>query len=228
MRAESLDKLCRELDLPFSDVHLLRAAFTHSSYKNEHRQKAEQDNERLEFLGDAVLGLLVGRYLFDAYPLALEGDLSRMRAAIVCESSLVAFARELRFQNYLRLGRGEEQSGGRDRSSLLADVCEAFIGALFIDQGLDAADAFLRKRFYPRILDSEALWRRDYKTVLQERVQRRGLGELAYHTVEERGPAHEREFVVRVTVGGEVCGQGVGRSKKEAEQQAAEQALRAT
>ena len=225
MGALAVEQLCKNLALQFSDLTLLRAAFTHSSYRNEHRQEHGQDNERLEFLGDAVLELCVSRFLYRQYPLALEGDLTRMRAALVCEPALVDFAVELGFPKYLRLGKGEEQSGGRKRPSLLADVLEAFIGALFLDQGFLAVDEFLARHLYANMRDTDDKWRKDYKTILQEYVQRENLGELAYETMTERGPAHDREFVVYVKVNCEVVGKGVGRSKKEAEQKAAEQAL---
>ena len=226
--AKSLRQWATELQVQFRDAALLEAAFTHSSYKNEHRQANLKDNERLEFLGDAVLELCVSQYLYRQYPGAVEGDLTRMRAAIVCEPSLASFAKELRFPPLLRLGKGEEISGGRERPSLLADAVEAFLGALFLDQGLPAVDDFLARHFYVRIPRSgftDDSWRKDFKTLLQELVQKESLGELAYATVSESGPAHERKFVVQVTVAGKICGEGAGRSKKEAEQRAAQSAL---
>lgn len=226
MGACSLDDLCYSLGLAFSDGSLLEAAFTHSSYRNEHRHESRQDNERLEFLGDAVLELCVSQYLYRQYPHVLEGELTRMRSSLVCESSLVDHAKSLQFPLYLRLGKGEEQSGGRERASLLADVFEAFIGALFLDQGLLVVERFLAGYFYPHIPSCNDAWKKDYKTILQEWVQRVGMGDLVYETVVERGPAHDREFVVRVLIAGSVSGEGCGRSKKEAEQQAAAIALR--
>ncbi len=220
-----LSRLCKELQIAFTDTVLLRSAFTHSSYKNEHRRSGREDNERLEFLGDAVLELCVSQYLYNTFKEAPEGELTRLRAATVCEPSLVAIARELKFPLYLRLGKGEELSGGRERASLIADVFEAFVGALFLDQGFAAADAFLAIHLYPRIQDDGQSLRKDYKTILQEHVQKSGQGLLSYDIVAERGPAHDREFVATVYVGGKVRGQGVGRSKKEAEQNAARDAL---
>ncbi|MHB1628848.1 MAG: ribonuclease III [Bacilli bacterium] len=225
MSALPLSRLCRELQIGFADTALLRAAFTHSSYKNEHRRNGREDNERLEFLGDAVLELCVSRYLYDSFKDAPEGELTRLRAAAVCEPSLVALARELKFHLYLRLGKGEESSGGRERASLIADVFEAFVGALFLDQGIAAADAFLAVHVYPRIEDDGMSLRKDYKTMLQEHIQKSGLGPLSYDIVTERGPAHDREFVAAVCVAGQVRGEGAGRSKKEAEQNAARNAL---
>lgn len=151
MNSLPLSQLCTKLEVSFSELSLLKAAFTHSSFRNEHKRDQIQDNERLEFLGDAVLELCVSRYLYRELPEAPEGELTRMRSAIVCEPSLVAAAKNLDFPRYLRLGKGEELSGGRERPSLLADVFEAFIGALFLDRGLDAVEDFMTRHFYPRI-----------------------------------------------------------------------------
>lgn len=225
MSALPLSRLCRELQITFTDTSLLRSAFTHSSYKNEHRRNGREDNERLEFLGDAVLELCVSHYLYATFAGAPEGELTRLRAATVCEPSLVAIASELRFPLYLRLGKGEELSGGRERASLIADVFEAFVGALFLDQGFAATDSFLAIHLYPRIQDDGFALHRDYKTMLQEHIQKSGLGPLSYDIVAERGPAHDREFVAAVYVAGKLRGEGVGRSKKEAEQNAARDAL---
>ncbi|MFD1677244.1 ribonuclease III [Alicyclobacillus fodiniaquatilis] len=217
------DELQVGLDVFFQDVNLLKQAFTHASYRNEHRKAQIQDNERFEFLGDAVLELLISDYLFHTYPHMPEGELTRMRAAIVCEASLVMFARRLSFDKYIRLGRGEERSGGRQRPALLADVFEAFLGALYIDQGVERVRTFVYAHLIPHLSDAKVGV--DYKTALQEWVQQRMGVPLRYVIVEERGPAHAREFVVHVQVGGEVMGIGAGKSKKEAEQQAAAAAL---
>ena len=217
------DELQSFLSITFQNVALLKQAFTHASYRNEHRKSAIQDNERLEFLGDAVLEVIVSDYLFRAFPDLPEGELTRMRAAIVCEASLVVFARRLGFDRYVRLGRGEERSGGRQRPALLADVFEAFIGALYLDQGLAAVQAFADTYLFTHI--EESLMAADYKTALQEWVQQNLGRPLKYQIVEERGPAHAREFVVHVMVGEEMLGHGTGRSKKEAEQRAASAAL---
>jgi ribonuclease-3 len=217
------DALVADLGITFQSQSLLKQAFTHASYRNEHRRPHLEDNERLEFLGDAVLELVVSEYLYRTNTNLPEGELTRLRAAIVCEPSLVRFARRLRFDQYIRLGRGEERSGGRNRPALLADVFEAFIGALYLDQGLDAVKAFMDRHFFPYLGDyAQAL---DYKTALQEWVQQHVGKELRYEIVEERGPAHAREFVVQVWIGSEVMGSGTGRSKKEAEQGAAREAL---
>lgn len=217
------DELQELLNISFRSPSLLKQAFTHASYRNEHRKPSIQDNERLEFLGDAVLELVVSEYLYKNNALLPEGELTRLRAAIVCEPTLVCFARQLRFDQFVRLGKGEERSGGRNRPALLADAFEAFIGALYLDQGLAAAQGFLETHVLPYI-DSHAL-NADYKTSLQEWVQQNLGHDLRYQIVEERGPAHAREFVVDVLIGTQVMGQGIGRSKKEAEQQAASVAL---
>ncbi|WAH35472.1 ribonuclease III [Alicyclobacillus dauci] len=218
------DELQESLDVKFEDINLLKQAFTHASYRNEHRKAQIQDNERLEFLGDAVLELLISDFLFHKYPHMPEGELTRMRAAIVCEASLVMFARRLSFDKYIRLGRGEERSGGRGRPALLADVFEAFLGALYIDQGVERVRTFVEVHIIPHLSDAKVGV--DYKTALQEWVQQRLGVALKYVIVEERGPAHAREFVVHVQVGDTVRGIGAGKSKKEAEQQAAAAALK--
>ena len=218
---QPFDKLLSELGIDFQNKRLLKQAFTHASYRNEHRAEIGQDNERLEFLGDAVLELLVSEYLFLKFPKMPEGELTRLRAAIVCEPSLVRFATKLQFDQYIRLGRGEEISGGRKRPALLADVFEAFVGAYYLDQGLLAVKEFLHRFVVSEIQSLNTALLSDYKTMLQELVQRDGLGTLSYQILEERGPAHNREFVARVLLDQKPMGEGTGRSKKEAEQHAA-------
>lgn len=218
------DELQERAGVQFDSLALLKQAFTHASYRNEHRKSAMEDNERLEFLGDAVLELVVSEHLYKTQPNLPEGELTRMRAAIVCEPSLVRFARALGFHQYVRLGKGEERSGGRERPALLADVFEAFIGAVYLEQGLETARTFVHAHvlagLHPETVQP------DFKTTLQERVQQQAGRELRYEIIEERGPAHAREFVAQVRVGEQVMGVGNGRSKKEAEQNAAESALR--
>ncbi len=217
------EELEASLSVTFQNISLLKQAFTHASYRNEHRKLSMQDNERLEFLGDAVLELIVSEYLFRLYPSLLEGELTRMRAAIVCEPSLVIFAKRLNFNKYIRLGRGEERSGGRSRPALLADVFEAFIGALFLDQGLTVVQKFANEHIFAHLEERKVT--ADYKTALQEWTQQHVIKPIRYEITEEHGPAHAREFVVQVNVGDEVLGIGIGRSKKEAEQKAACAAL---
>ncbi|CUA80141.1 MULTISPECIES: ribonuclease III [Anoxybacillus] len=214
-----------QIGIFFRNEKLLIQAFTHSSYVNEHRKRLHEDNERLEFLGDAVLELTVSQYLFEQFPQMSEGELTKLRAAIVCEPSLVTFAHALSFGDLVLLGKGEELTGGRMRPSLLADVFEAFIGALYLDQGIEAVVQFLEKTMFPKIRQGAFSHVMDYKSQLQELVQRDGSGVLEYKILQEKGPAHNKEFVSRVSLNGEELGIGVGRSKKEAEQRAAQMAL---
>ncbi|AOZ94189.1 ribonuclease III [Paenibacillus crassostreae] len=223
--SEDLRQLQQQLHIQFHNKLLLKQAFTHASYVNEHRFSQHHDNERLEFLGDAVLELTVSEYLYNLFPTRPEGELTKLRAAIVCEPSLVKFAVALNFGQYVLLGKGEELTGGRSRPALLADVFEAFIGALYLDQGLEAARSFLDRFVFPKVAENSKLHMSDYKTELQELTQHHNMEMLEYRIVEERGPAHEREFVSEVFMGNECIGRGSGRSKKEAEQQAASVAL---
>ncbi|WP_322903836.1 ribonuclease III [Paenibacillus campi] len=218
-------QLQQQIQIQFHNRQLLKQAFTHASYVNEHRFSQHQDNERLEFLGDAVLELTVSEYLYNEYPDRPEGELTKLRAAIVCEPSLVKFAEALDFGRYVLLGKGEELTGGRQRPALLADVFESFIGALYLDQGLDAVKAFLEKHVFASLSPGGQLQMMDFKTELQEFTQHHNMGVLEYRIIEEKGPAHEREFVSEVCMGDESLGQGSGRSKKEAEQRAAAAAL---
>ena len=222
-----LKQLQHKLHIQFHDRQLLKQAFTHASYVNEHRYSQHADNERLEFLGDAVLEVTVSEYLYRLFPDRPEGELTKLRAAIVCEPSLVKFAENLEFGHYVLLGKGEELTGGRTRPALLADVFESFVGALYLDQGLDAVKSFLERHMFPKLELGVGgkLQITDYKTELQELTQHHNLGALEYRIVEERGPAHEREFVSEVHMDGRCLGRGMGRSKKEAEQQAAAVAL---
>ncbi|MBM7701834.1 ribonuclease III [Metabacillus iocasae] len=209
----------------FQNEPLLIQAFTHSSYVNEHRKRPYEDNERLEFLGDAVLELTVSQFLFKKYPTMSEGELTKLRAAVVCEPSLVTFAHALGFGQLVLLGKGEEMTGGRERPALLADVFEAFIGALYLDQGIETVNDFLTKVVFPKINEGAFSHVMDFKSQLQEIVQRDGAGHLEYKVLQEKGPAHNREFMSRVSLNGEVLGTGIGRSKKEAEQKAAQVAI---
>ncbi|WP_270181840.1 ribonuclease III [Alkalihalobacillus sp. CinArs1] len=215
----------KEIDVSFNNEQLLYQAFTHSSYVNEHRLHPQMDNERLEFLGDAVLELTISRYLFEKYPNMSEGELTKLRAAIVCEPSLVQFANDLNFGHLVLLGKGEEMTGGRARPALLADVFESFICALYLDQGIEVVFEFLEKFVYPKINAGAFSHVMDYKSQLQEVIQRESLGVIDYVITDEKGPAHNREFASKVTLNGADLGIGVGRSKKEAEQKAAQQAL---
>ena len=219
------EQLQQELNVVFSNKNLLYQAFTHSSYVNEHRRKLFTDNERLEFLGDAVLELSVSKFLFEKYTQMSEGELTKLRASIVCEPSLVIFANELKFGQYVLLGKGEELTGGRERPALLADVFESFVGALYLDQGLETVVAFLEKIVFPKVENGTFSHVMDFKSQLQEMVQQSNNGVLHYEIVDEKGPAHNRTFVSRVLLNDEELGIGRGKSKKEAEQQAAQSAM---
>ncbi|WP_394120554.1 ribonuclease III [Planococcus donghaensis] len=222
----AFEQLQKELNVSFNKPTLLYQAFTHSSYVNEHRRKQFTDNERLEFLGDAVLELSVSHYLYMKYPDMSEGELTKLRAAIVCEPSLVLFANELGFGKYILLGKGEELTGGRTRPALLADVFESYIGALYLDQGLEPVVAFLEMVLFPKVEIGAFSHVMDYKSQLQELVQQKNTGVLNYEIIDEIGPAHSRVFVTRVSLAEQELGVGNGRSKKEAEQQAAQLAIR--
>src|SRR3954447_1252828 len=218
-------ELQKSIGFFFADDKLLKQAFTHSSYVNEHRRKPYEDNERLEFLGDAVLELTVSKFLYLKYLMMSEGELTKLRAAIVCEPSLVSFANELNFGKYILLGKGEELTGGRTRPALLADVFEAFIGALFLDKGIEIVYTFLEKNVFPKVDSGNFSYVMDFKSQLQESVQRDNAGPLEYKILMEKGPAHCREFVSVVLLNGIEIGTGSGRSKKAAEQHAAQMAL---
>lgn len=220
-----LNEMENKLSINFKDKSLLKQAFTHSSFVNEHRNKQLADNERLEFLGDAVLELIVSDFLFCKYPNRSEGELTKLRATIVCEESLYDFATELQFNRYILLGKGEERAGGRNRQALLADVFEAFLGALYLDQGVTTCQAFFAEHIFPKITANAFSHMMDYKTKLQELIQKEKGNTIEYKIIEERGPSHRKEFVAEVTVNENQTSIGVGSAKKEAEQNAAKEML---
>lgn len=223
---ENLKKaLLEQFDLVFSDETLLETAFTHTSYANEHRLLKISHNERLEFLGDAVLQLIISEYLYTKYPRRPEGDLSKLRSMIVREESLAGFARDCQFDQFIKLGRGEEKSGGRNRDTILGDLFEAFLGALLLDKGVEAVKSFLYQVMIPKVEAGDFERVTDYKTKLQELLQINGDVEIAYQVVSETGPAHAKNFEVAVLINGRKSGQGQGRSKKLAEQEAAKNAF---
>ncbi len=223
---ENLKKaLLEQFDLVFSDETLLETAFTHTSYANEHRLLKISHNERLEFLGDAVLQLIISEYLYIKYPKRPEGDLSKLRSMIVREESLAGFARDCQFDQFIKLGRGEEKSGGRNRDTILGDLFEAFLGALLLDKGVEAVKSFLYQVMIPKVEAGDFERVTDYKTKLQELLQINGDVEIAYQVVSETGPAHAKNFEVAVLINGRKSGQGQGRSKKLAEQEAAKNAF---
>jgi ribonuclease-3 len=223
MDMDKFQQLQAELGVEFNDRNLLQQAFTHTSYVNENRQA--KHNERLEFLGDAVLELAVTEYLYKQYPKRPEGELTKMRASIVCEPSLNILAEHHNFGTYLLLGRGEESTGGRTRPAILADVFEAFIGALYLDQGFEAVIDFLQSSLFKKLQQDESINITDAKSQLQEFTQQNNLGKPDYQLVMESGPSHEKQFISEVRLQAHILGTGAGRTKKESEQQAATQAL---
>ncbi|WP_093726627.1 ribonuclease III [Terribacillus halophilus] len=223
----NLSTLQEKLGIQFHDDALLQNALTHSSYVNEHRHLKKTDNERLEFLGDAVLELGVSQFLYKHYPDMPEGNMTKLRAAIVREESLVLFAKEMDLGAYVLLGKGEERTGGRTRPALLADVFEAFVGALYLDQDFEVVLGFFEKIVFPKISQGAFSHAMDYKSKLQEVIQQDKDKVITYTIIDERGPAHNREFVAELKIQGELVGTGIGRTKKEAEQQAARIALEA-
>src|SRR5690625_467814 len=221
----NLHELAKKFDITFDDETLLIQAFTHSSYVNEHRKGRYLDNERLEFLGDAVLELGISQYLYKENIAMPEGEMTKRRASIVCEESLYHFAQELQFGDYILLGKGEERTGGRERPALLADVFEAFLGALFLDQGYNSVISFLEQYIFPKITTGAFSHGMDYKSQLQELVQKDKNVTIAYQIIDEKGPSHNKEFKAQVQINNELYKVGVGRTKKEAEQRAAKYAL---
>ena len=218
-----MDRLEEKLGYQFRDRGLLEHAMTHSSYANEHRSAGLTSNERLEFLGDSVLGVVVADYLFHEHPDMPEGELTRTRAALVCEGSLYDAAQGLGLGEYLRLGKGEDAGGGRKRPSILADATEAMLAAVYLDGGMEAVRPIIRALILDK--EQEKTADRDYKTALQELVQRTPGKSVYYKLVRETGPDHCRSFEMEASVDGKGIGAGAGRTKKEAEQMAAKAAL---
>ena len=208
----------------FQNIQLLQNALTHSSYANERWHNSLLSNERLEFLGDSVLGMLVAEYLYHTFPDRPEGELTRMRADMVCEHTLATVANKIGLGNHLMLGHGEERLGGRSRESILADATESVIAACFLDGGLDAAAQFVKKYILVEVPVTK-LNNVDYKTALQELVQQKKNQVLSYMLVGQSGPDHDKQFDVEVSLNGTVVGSGSGRSKKRAEQMAAKAAV---
>ena len=208
----------------FQNPLLLKQAMTHSSYANEHKAKGYHDNERLEFLGDAVLEVVSSEFLFRHYPALPEGDLTKLRASIVCEPTLALCARELNLGDFLLLGKGEEHTGGRKRDSIVSDAMEALIGAIYLDGGFASAKEFVH-RFIMTDIEHKKLFY-DSKTILQEQVQKNWHdGEISYVLTGEEGPDHDKTFLVDLYVAGEKKSSGKGRTKKAAEQDAAYRCL---
>ena len=219
-----MEKLEQKIGYRFHNRELLVTALTHSSYANERHGEA-QSYERQEFLGDSILGLVTAEFLFTHEPPLPEGRMTRMRAELVCEASLHKTALELGLGSYMRLGRGEEHTGGRERPSILADMVEAIIAAIYLDSGMEEARRFILARVLRDAAFDDSHRSADYKTRLQELVQRRSNQVIAYDLVEETGPDHDKTFTFEVLINGAVSGRGSGKTKKEAEQMAAARAL---
>ena len=219
----TLDNFQSEIGYVFKNKNLLRQALTHSSYANEHRMNRLYNNERLEFLGDAVLEVVSSEFLYKKYPDMQEGQLSKKRASLVCEPTLAKCAAEIGLGQYLFLGKGEETTGGRERDSVISDAMEAVIGAIFLDSGIDDAKAFILK-YILNDIEHKVLFH-DSKTLLQEIVQAKWKVPVVFETVDALGPEHSRIFVVQAKKGNEVLGEGRGRTKQAAGQDAAYQAI---
>ncbi|MBD5157362.1 MAG: ribonuclease III [Butyrivibrio sp.] len=213
----------KKIGYTFRDTGLLELALTHSSYGNEIYHDKHHNNERLEFLGDAVLEITVSEYIFEKYDTEAEGELTKLRASIVCEPTLAFCAREIGLNDMIYLGRGEELTGGRFRDSIISDAFEAVLGAIYRDGGIECAKEFVKEHVLKDI-DRKKLFV-DSKSILQEKVQADGLPSPEYELIRESGPDHCKEFTVRVIVDGKTVGEGSGRTKKAAEQQAAYNAI---
>ncbi len=218
-----LSKLEEALGYTYKDKDLVQTALSHTSFANEVYKDSLRSYERLEFLGDAILGLATAEYLYHMFPTKQEGELTKIRAELVCEKNLAEVAQQINLGDYLLLGNGEEQGGGRTRASILCDVMEALIAAAYIDGGFLAAEGIVTRLIFPML--TKVLNTHDYKTELQELVQRKRDQSLHYELIGEQGPDHCKEFSVRVLLNGVEVGCGVGTSKKRAEQAAAAQAI---
>lgn len=222
-----LEPLQLNLNYKFKNIKLLKTALTHSSYANENKMKITDNNERLEFLGDTILNLIVSQYLYKKYPNYPEGELTKIRAKVVCESSLAFAARKIDLGKYLLLGKGEEATGGRDRESILADASEALTGAIYMDSDFETVNKLLLENFETDIVYAVAKGALfiDYKTDLQENLQKITRSKIEYKVEKEEGPDHNKIFHMSVVVENKIVGKGSGRNKKEAEQMAAKEAL---
>lgn len=220
-------ELEKRIGYSFKNEKLMEEALTHSSYSNERRKESRKNNERLEFLGDSVLGIVISDYLFKNYPDMPEGELTKIRSKIVCETTLGECSRAIMLGEFMFFGKGEEMTGGRDRTSILADAYEALIAAIYMDGGLTASRDFILTHMKKKISDAVAgKVFLDYKTHLQELVQINKTNRIKYEIVGEEGPDHCKVFHTQVSLNEVVIGMGIGRSKKESEQEAAKMALR--
>lgn len=221
----NLEKLEKNLEIIFKNKGLLREALIHRSYLNEHPEKNFRSNERLEFLGDAVLEFLITRTLFENFPEAQEGELTALRSQIVQTKTLAKLAKKLKIGEFMLLSRGEEEGGGRENESLLANAFEALLGAIFLDQGVTQVFKFVKKQFDAQILSTASKNLKDYKSLLQEITQEKEKITPAYKIIKETGPDHAKIFITGVFLQKKLLGKGKGHSKQEAEQQAAKVAL---
>lgn len=220
----NLSELEKIIDYEFKDQELLRKAMTHSSYANERKINKIECNERLEFLGDAVLEMISSNFLFHQFSKMPEGDLSRIRASLVCETALAECAKKISLGDYIFLGKGEASGGGREKASVTSDAFEALIGAMFLDGGIAAAEKFVLSNVLSDAKEKMELY--DSKSVLQELIQQKKNAEpIRYQIIGEKGPEHQKEFVVQVLIGESVYGQGTGKNKKTAEKMAALEAV---
>lgn len=227
-RKQQLQSFCQALGVQMHDLELLDMALTHTSYAHEAKQHPKpQHNERIEFLGDSVLSIIVSTYMYNNFPELAEGQLTKMRAHLVCEYSLFEYAKKIHLGDYLQLGKGEDFTGGRERPSILADAFESVLGAIYLDQGMEVARTYLLGLMQPEIdyICRHGIFN-DYKTRLQEYLQRDGEVEITYRLLGSSGPEHNKVFTSEVIFEGKVIGKGQGHSKKDAEQHAAQQALK--
>lgn len=224
MSGKSIMDLEQVIGYSFKDKALVKRALTHSSYANEQKINKSGDYERLEFLGDAVLELVSSDFFYHEYPQMPEGRLTKLRSSHVCEPALAFCAREFGLEQFILLGKGEERTGGRERDSIISDVCEAIIGALYLDGGMDVAHRFIH-RFILNDIENKSLFY-DSKSILQETVQANGHISLEYKLISEEGPDHDKIFTVQVYIGGKAAGTGSGKTKKGAEQKAAYEAIK--
>ncbi len=224
-RNNFLYKLECDLGYHFKDVNLLKTALTHSSYANEAKTDVKC-YERLEFFGDSILSFIVSKYIYLNCPTFPEGQLTKLRASLVCEKTLSKFSKDINIGDYIYLSKGETNCGGNERPSILADVFEAILAAIYLDGGMKSAEKFVLKFVKPEITHPQKIEFRDYKTTLQEIVQRNPEEVLSYVLVDESGPDHDKHFVFEVHLNNNVIGRGGGKSKKDAEQNAAQEALK--
>lgn len=223
MKPVKYHELEETIGYSFRDKNLLLLALTHSSFANEQKKKKKENNERLEFLGDAVLEITISDYLYHTYPEHDEGKLTRIRSSLVCEYTLAICARDISLGKYLLLSRGEDLTGGRDRDSILSDAFEAVIGAIYLDGGVEYASEFIHNNLLKDVEDKTLFY--DAKTILQEMVQAGNYGTLQYHLIGEKGPDHNKEFMVEARIGEKSYATGTGKTKKGAEQIAAYQTI---